>query len=347
MKIPEIILIKETIEKFGYDPTYFKGEKDYKKTVIRTCFVCNNIYEQQFINAIRSYIENKKCIYCANKERSIANSKNHSLLMKEKIKNGEFTPPMLGKHHSDEVKQRARERIKGKSWVELYGKERSDEMKLKEGIRMKGENNPFYGKKHSNETIEFLKENSRKTTRRGKDSNFYGKNYNTFLSNEEFIERAIKKHGNKYDYSITNYTGINNNVDILCKIHGKFTQIALTHTSSGCGCPKCNKSKGEIKISNYLDSFDIEYIEQYKFDNCKNKNSLPFDFYLKDLNICIEYDGEQHFKIHELFGGEEGFTTRIENDKIKTNFCKENNIKLIRIPYYNFKDIEIILKNEL
>ena len=170
--------------------------------------------------------------------------------MKEKIKNGKFIPPMLGKKHTEDVKQKARERLKGKSWVELYGEEKSNQMKYNESLKMKGSNNPFFGKKHSDETIKFLIENSSKKTKRGKESNFYGKNYNKFLSNDDFIEKSINKHGDRYDYSITNYKGVNKPVDILCKIHGKFTQIAQTHIS-GCGCPKCSKSKGEIKILKY------------------------------------------------------------------------------------------------
>ena len=62
---------------------------------------------------------------------------------------------------------------------------------------------------------------------------------------------------------------------------------------------------------------------------------MPFDFYLPDYNICIEYDGEEHFQPVEFFGGEEKFQRRIENDEIKNNYCKNNNIKLIRIPYFD------------
>ena len=58
-----------------------------------------------------------------------------------------------------------------------------------------------------------------------------------------------------------------------------------------------------------------------------------FDFYLPDYNLCIEYDGEQHFKPLKHFGGEKDLTERQENDKIKTNYCLENKISLLRIRY--------------
>lgn len=70
-----------------------------------------------------------------------------------------------------------------------------------------------------------------------------------------------------------------------------------------------------------------------KFDNCKYKNKLPFDFYLPDYNICIEYDGLQHYESIEYFGGEKNYKLRIEKDKIKTKYCQDNNIILERIIY--------------
>jgi len=91
----------------------------------------------------------------------------------------------------------------------------------------------------------------------------------------------------------------------------------------------------------------ISSLKEYKFDNCKNKNPLPFDFYLPEHNICIEFDGEQHFKSISYFGGEKGFKNTQKNDLIKTSYCKENNIKLIRINYLEFKKIEEILNKNL
>ena len=80
--------------------------------------------------------------------------------------------------------------------------------------------------------------------------------------------------------------------------------------------------------------------------------TLPFDFYIPDLNICIEYDGEQHFEPVD-FGGkgkeyaEKRFKAQQKRDNIKTEYCKNNNIKLIRIPYWEFDNVENILKQEL
>ena len=111
----------------------------------------------------------------------------------------------------------------------------------------------------------------------------------------------------------------------------------------GHGCPVCNDSIGEKEITQYLLSNNIEFIPQYTFDGCKNKKKLPFDFYLPAYNICIEYDGLQHFKPVDHFGGEEGFKQRQYNDSIKNQFCRLNDIQLIRIKYD--QDIETELDN--
>jgi hypothetical protein len=109
------------------------------------------------------------------------------------------------------------------------------------------------------------------------------------------------------------------------------------------------ESKGEKEVKNYLDNNDIIYESQKIFDDCFSVRyvNLRFDFYLPDFNICIEYDGKQHFHINEYFGGEEGYKIIKQNDDIKNNYCLKNNIKLIRIPYYNFNRVSEILDNEI
>ena len=74
---------------------------------------------------------------------------------------------------------------------------------------------------------------------------------------------------------------------------------------------------------------------------------MPFDFYLPDLNIAIEYDGIQHYQPVVTFGGEEAFAELKLNDAFKTEYCYKNNIKLIRIPYTEYNTISEFLDNEL
>ncbi len=166
-------------------------------------------------------------------------------------------------------------------------------------------------------------------------------------SNDQFIKECNIKHNNRYDYSITNYTGLINEIEIICKIHGKFVIGAKNHIHSLNGCKKCSISKGELLISNFLDNENIKYNQEYCFNNCKNKKQLPFDFYIKELNTCIEFDGEQHFNSVEYFGGEKKLKYIQRNDEIKNTFCKNNDIKLIRIPYTEIRNIDKILKKEI
>ena len=147
-----------------------------------------------------------------------------------------------------------------------------------------------------------------------------------------FVEKSNVIHDNKYDYSLVDYKNCNTNVIIQCPIHKEFNQTPTKHLA-GHGCPICNESKGEINIRKYLNKNKIKYVSQYRFDGCKDKNELIFDFYLPDFNICIEFDGEQHYNPLKFFGGDIGLIDNIKKDNIKNDYCHENSIKLFRIKY--------------
>ena len=115
----------------------------------------------------------------------------------------------------------------------------------------------------------------------------------------------------------------------------------------GQRCPYCQTSKGEKKIKEYLDNNNIEYIQQYRFEDCRNKKPLPFDFYLPEYNMCIEYDGEQHFSENRAFGGADRFWITVIHDATKNQYCEDNNINILRIPFWELKNIEEILKKEI
>jgi len=163
---------------------------------------------------------------------------------------------------------------------------------------------------------------------------------------KEFIKKAEKIHNYMYDYSKTDYKGSKEKVIIICPKHGEFEQNP-SHHLQGHGCPKCFRSKGEEEIEKLLKNNNINFKSQVTFNGCKYKKPLRFDFYLPDYDICIEYDGIQHFEPVMYWGGENGFKEQQIKDKVKTKYCKDNKIKLIRIPYTEFNNIEEILKAEI
>ena len=95
--------------------------------------------------------------------------------------------------------------------------------------------------------------------------------------------------------------------------------ISPASLKQGHGCPKCDESKGEREIRLYLEKNNIEFMQEYKFDNCKYKDFLRFDFCIPSLNLCIEFDGEQHFKEKDFFGGKDSLRLTQERDEIKNN----------------------------
>lgn len=112
-------------------------------------------------------------------------------------------------------------------------------------------------------------------------------------------------------------------------------------------CYTCDpiSSIAELKIEEILKQHNIKYEKEKTFNDCVNPKTnhiLYFDFYLSDYNILIEFDGEQHFKPF-IFGNEETFESTQYLDGIKTQYCKQNNIKLLRITYKD--NIDEVLKH--
>jgi len=164
---------------------------------------------------------------------------------------------------------------------------------------------------------------------------------------EEFILRADMKHLGKYDYSLVEYINSKTKVKILCnRCNTIFEQRPHVHLYNR-GCPKCNESKGELRVAKYLSEKNIKYTRNKIFKTLKYKLYLKPDFYLDDLNLLIEYDGEYHYKA--IIGSTlEEKQKRFENcqrrDKIKNEWAKANNIPLLRIPYWDFDRIEELVE---
>ena len=168
---------------------------------------------------------------------------------------------------------------------------------------------------------------------------------NSIIPFKKRIIQFNKTHNNKYTYDESTYTNVYTKMKIICPEHGEFYQEPASHIK-GVGCPKCKQSRGEREISQFLSNNNIKFITQYKFEDCKHNDLLSFDFYLPEYNICIEYDGIQHYEFCDYFYKDvETFNDRQLKDKIKDNYCFVKKIKLVRIPYYEYNKITVILHN--
>lgn len=159
------------------------------------------------------------------------------------------------------------------------------------------------------------------------------------ISNQRFgnliaLYPTDKRGGNGYDVIWHCVCDCGTELDVLGQ------DLKRGHTLS-CGCIK---SRGEEKVAQILIQSNIKFYKQYTFNNCINPKTnvkLRFDFYLPEYNCCIEYDGIQHFKCSSSgWDTREDFENRVFRDKIKNQYCNTHNINLIRIPYWDFDNID-------
>lgn len=168
------------------------------------------------------------------------------------------------------------------------------------------------------------------------------------LSPYEVEERVNSLGGkllNKQDY-INQYE---KNLVIECIYCKKpfTTSLVLFTQHGGQICPNCKdtESIGERRIRTCLESNNILFEQEKWFADCRDVNPLPFDFYLPDYNLLIEFDGKQHYEQGHFTHSHLSYTQA--HDAIKDTYCKGNNINLLRIPYWDMNNIETILNNKL
>lgn len=168
-------------------------------------------------------------------------------------------------------------------------------------------------------------------------------------THERFIEAVKKQDSPDYEV-IGTYVDYQTKVEFLHKKCNYKYSVRPADFLSGKRCPKCRSSKGEKLIFDILKKSNFEFKSQYKINSCKIKRPLPFDFavFCNERLVLIEYQGIQHYTPIDFFGGEAGFKERVIHDLTKKNFCKNNNIELIEIPYhYTEQEVEDTLKNKL
>ena len=169
----------------------------------------------------------------------------------------------------------------------------------------------------------------------------------------DFLEKYwdYSKNGKIDPWSI-GFGSAKNNIWIICNEkgnHGSY-KTKPNYFTRGSRCPKCCTSKGEKYIDNYFKSNKINNIMQYEYSDLRGLGGLllRFDFAIFDnnnnLKLLLEYDGEFHYL---PIMGQANLDKQQEHDRRKDEYCKLHNIDLLRIPYWDFNNIETILNNKL
>lgn len=164
------------------------------------------------------------------------------------------------------------------------------------------------------------------------------------LSNDDFVIRVNQVSPNLQ--MLDKYFNSNTYIKYKCMDCGLIHKALPSNLLHGYGCPVCNKSKGEKECVNYFISNHIKYISQYMYEDLLGigGQSLRFDFAIigDNSNVLglVEYDGIFHYKKQY---DDDGFETTQIHDKRKNEYCKEHNISLLRIPYWEFDNVDEIL----
>lgn len=176
----------------------------------------------------------------------------------------------------------------------------------------------------------------------------YEKRFYASKLDANYVESIIDSiNGNKW-LNKSEYTNcMERNLKIKCKCGNTYTTSFVNFYRHGVNrCHQCSlkESSGELKIRKYLEGRGFLFEQEKRFSDCRDKKALPFDFYLPSKGICIEFDGQQHYT--SKFGTK-AFEQTKKHDEIKNKYCSDNNLTLIRIPYWDGNNVETILNEKL
>lgn len=164
------------------------------------------------------------------------------------------------------------------------------------------------------------------------------------ITTEKFQQNLDKRYPKEFEV-IGEYKGADVKILIKHKLCGHVKNVNAGSAYTHGGCPRCRESKGERTITDYLERNGLLYQAQKPIKYKIDKRPLFLDFYVN--GIAIEYDGEYHYKPMPHAGGEKGLRIQQRRDAIKTQYCADNGIPLIRIPYWDFDNIDAILTEKL
>ena len=267
LTIPDSVLVQETIIKFGYDPSKFV-RSDHEKKVVCICKICNEVSVRSFVSVLRRIKKDTKCRSYSNVDKGNNAAKTNSVKMKEGLASGKYKKTMLNKSHSQETKDKISNFFLGKTFVDRFGEDEAAKLKKESSERFVGDGNPFFNKKHSDNTKSLMKADTEKN-----------RNKKKALSELRKGKSLEEQYGEERAHSI------------------KEKLISSTHQKAIFNGYVREKYKGyffrsswESKVAKYFDDNNIEWIYESMGFKLKKTTYFP-DFYLCDEDKWIEVKG--------------------------------------------------------
>lgn len=176
----------------------------------------------------------------------------------------------------------------------------------------------------------------------------YEERGNNLRHSVEYVKSIIEGRNNNKLLNYEDYSGSNvHNLKIECGSCGNVYMTSFSDYTNNeqIRCKSCanKESIGERRIREFLSNNEINFEQEKTFEDCRNIHRLPFDFYLPKYNLIIEFDGQHHF--YET--GRGNYESTKKHDEIKNHYCKDHNINLLRIPYWEGNNIEKIISKQL
>lgn len=355
--------VKKVFDERGYELL----EKEFINSYTPLKYRCiKHPSEEQKISFIL-LLRDAGCQYCSGNKthtyedvKNIFNSRGYELLEKE-YKNNHVRIKYVCSYHPNDIQNISLHNLLQGSGCKKCGKEnmaitrRRSIEEVKKEFTKRGyellENGYINGKTFMRYQCPRHPE---KDTKISYDSLILGNGCPYCSGNAKYTIEEAKQIFLKYGFELLENKYVNNKVKMKyrCKKHPEHIQRkCLSDLLSGFLCPYCSshlESKLSTKIEEWLFGSGMFYKKEYKFDGCKFRDNLRFDFYLPIYKICIEADGKQHFE-PATFGGIskeraiKNFELTKKKDKIKDDYCKKKGIKLIRVPYLEIENVEEIL----
>jgi Zn ribbon nucleic-acid-binding protein/mRNA-degrading endonuclease HigB of HigAB toxin-antitoxin module len=359
---------KEVFNLVGNEYKVLGEYKNRKTKILLKHVLCGS----QFKMNPNSFINGIRCPKCMKEQRILKITKTHEQFCKEVFNLVGYNYRVLGNY------------INGSTKIELLHSECGNIYSVIPNDFLSGTRCPKCMKKQAVEKIKMTQEqfydrvyqlvgdiyevlgkyinSATKILMRHNECNFqWYVNPNSFLGGSRCPKCAGKYQYTAEDFKQKIYDLVKDEYIVIGNYVNTKTKVMMKHNLCGCNhyyipsdffnghrCPICNESKGERKIRYYFEENNIKHERQYTFDDCRRINFLPFDFAIfgndGKLKFLTEYDGVFHYK---PVMGKEQFEYQQENDQIKNTYCQINNIKLLRIPYWEFDNIENILDNVL